>query len=159
MVRALGGPALPRINQPNSFVRAPGVCHTSATNHFIFNICAFRIQYLLMPWGRRARCGGLWAVTEQRIPGEHHHWGLREHQAQGCRQHPVYRQHFEDATTIRFNDAKETVVSGNIASTTADARSPTGHVSTRALTIASSQSRNVFSARRFGRMPPTAVAS
>ncbi|CAN0060082.1 unnamed protein product, partial [Laminaria digitata] len=73
----------------------------------------YQVQHLLVPWIRCARCGGLRAVPGQRIPGEQHHRRCGEHQAIGCRRHFIDNT-FEDATTIRFNDAKKTLMSGNI---------------------------------------------
>ena len=49
-----------------------------------------QIQRLLVPWVRRARCGGIGAVEGQLFPGEHHHWGHRDSQDHGCRWNRVY---------------------------------------------------------------------
>ena len=40
-----------------------------------------QVQHLLVPWIRRARCGGLRTVSGQHFAGKHYQRGAREHQA------------------------------------------------------------------------------
>ena len=70
-----------------------------------------QIQHLLVPWIRRARRGAVSTIPGQRISLQPRFGGVEQTKLMGTK---LINNTFDDATTMRFNDAKKTVMMGNI---------------------------------------------
>ena len=72
------------------------------------------IQHLLVPWIRRARRGAVCTIPGQRFSLQLRFGGVESIKLMDADGTKFIDNTFEDATTIRFNDAKKTVMVGHI---------------------------------------------